>query len=149
MTGAITAYSTYICACMSSEPVYSAVSGIVCCLLCPFPLICVCRDQVSGTLARHQEDFSAQHDKDTTVLSHASARLSSVDGADLRCLLFQSDIEQCLLCSVRCYENAQTSAQSGGLEPQRELGTCLGSAWNEMGLYYMQLSETFSVDTGQ
>ena len=109
----------------------------------------VCHLQVSGSLARHKEDFSTQHDKDATVLSHASATLSSVADADQRCLMFQSDIEQCLLCSVRCYENAQASAQSGGLKTQRELGTCLGSAWNEMGLYYMQLSESFSVETGK
>ena len=109
----------------------------------------LCCYQVSGSLARHEEDFSAQHDKDATVLSCANTMLSSVDDADQRCLLFQSDIEQCLLCSVRCYENAQTYAQTSKLKLQKELGTCQGSVWNEVGLYYMQLSETFNVHTGQ
>ena len=134
-----------LCAYFNVFGTCTAVGNVYSHSLCSYP----CWYQVSGSLARHEEDYSAQHDKDTTVLFHANAMLSSVDDADQRCLLFQSDIEQCLLCSVRCYENAQTCAQMSELKIQKELGTCQGTVWNEVGLYYMQLSETFNVHTGQ
>ena len=54
-----------------------------------------------------------------------------------------------ILCSIECYELCQGLMKEGGAsEKGRVLKARLGNAWNELGVFYKQLSSTMDFNKG-
>ncbi|XP_071487220.1 erythroid differentiation-related factor 1-like [Diadema antillarum] len=92
-------------------------------------------DLENQTLHRH--DYENMSDVDTAILEIAVLQQTSDVGKYERVTEMQSETEDCLETSIRCYKACLEEASKKGKAFRRNISQKLGNACNELGVFFM------------
>ncbi|XP_064398413.1 erythroid differentiation-related factor 1-like isoform X3 [Halichondria panicea] len=96
--------------------------------------------KLSDSFLANLEDFQLENPEDTSLINVAQCvhkYCGGMDEKEMACLSLHTELETSLLKSIDCYQLAHSNAHTNVPHILEER---LGNAWNELGVYYLQLA---------